>query len=533
MLVLFCAPAAFAQPASLEGTAVNGLNGQPLSGVHISLIGISPTGIRDAYGSLSDGHGHFSVTGVPAGMYILFTEKRGFLYVQKKKSGVPLPSMGLKAGEHDTEFKLEMTPRAVISGRVVDDSGDPVENAQVHAQPVSKESEPIALTFGEDTVPTDDRGAFRISGAPGKFYLIATPGGAHDAPPEIRLDGSTAIVYGQTYYPNAAAEEQAAPVDAKAGAEVTGIEIHLARLNPRTTPHLRISGMVQGTPPGKQHASVWIDHGLKFGDTTIQNDTVAGDDGSFTFHDLEPGVYRIWTAYNDVDRHLQSQPLEFRLEGSDVVNLQLNLAPGGDLSGTVEIAGEQPGAPKQKRTVRIGGSEGETDRDGAFHLSGVMPGKYGVGVEPLPENAYVKALTLDSVTVLGDRLDVSHGIRGSKLQIMIAPGGEITGTVLDKDGQRMLNSVTSVFLVPAEGEFEQSDRSAAHVDESATYSFHGVRPGKYYLMGYDLFFSGLEIEGPENIKKAAAAHGELVEVKEGDRIRRNVTIFEEQGDGKK
>ena len=126
--MLLCAAAA-AQPASLEGTAVNSLNGQALSGVHISLIGISATGIRDAYGGMSDQAGHFSIGTVPAGMYILFTEKRGFLYVQAKKSGIPLPSMGLKPGERLAGYKLEMTPRAVITGRVVDESGDPVENA--------------------------------------------------------------------------------------------------------------------------------------------------------------------------------------------------------------------------------------------------------------------------------------------------------------------------------------------------------------------------------------------------------------------
>lgn len=535
-MLLWTAIAA-AQPASLEGTAVNSLDGQALSGVHISLIGISATGIRDAYGAMSDPAGHFSIGSVPPGMYILFTEKRGFLHVETKKSGIPLPSVGLKAGEHKADFKLEMTPRAVITGRVVDESGDPVENAQVHAQPVSKDSEPIALTFGEDFTRTDDHGAFRISGPPGKFYIRATPGESSlKGPPEIRLDSSVDIEYTNTFYPSAASEEQAAPVEAKAGAEVSGIEIRLVRQVRKTAPTLTVSGAVHGYPTGpnwQQHTNVWLARGEKPDDLNDRNDRNPEKDGSFALRELEPGFYRMWAAYDEGPTHLQSRPVEFKLDGSDVTGLQLNLEAGGDLIGTVEVAGERQGAAKEKRKVRIGDGEGQTDGSGAFRISGIMPGKATVEVDPLPENAYVKSLVMDGAAMPGDRLDLSHGVRGSKLKIVVSTGGEITGNVLDKDGQRSLNSVTAVFLVPDDGDFEPRGHNPARVDESAAYSFHGVRPGKYHLLAYDLFASGFEIGDQDKVKKAVLTHGEALELKEGDRIRKDVTIYEEQADGKK
>jgi hypothetical protein len=170
--LLICATAA-AQPATFEGTVVNASNGQLLPGVHVSLIGFSFSlnSIRDAYGAMSDSTGHFSMAGIPPGLYILFTERRGFIYARAKKGALPFPTITLKGGEPVAGFKLEMSPRAVISGRVVDEFGDPVQNANVRVQPVSTAS----LNIGGGDTQTDDRGAFRISGAPGKYYIRAVP----------------------------------------------------------------------------------------------------------------------------------------------------------------------------------------------------------------------------------------------------------------------------------------------------------------------------------------------------------------------
>jgi len=524
-LILLICTAASAQPAAFEGTAVNGANGQPLPGVHISLIGVTMSGIRDAYGAISDATGHFSIAGIPPGPYVLLTELRGFIYVQEKKGALPIPAVTLKAGEHVAAFKLEMSPRAVISGRVVDEFGDPVQHVNVHVQAVSPETAPVSLNIAGQDAQTDDRGVFRISGAPGSYHVRANPPhNESDGTPEIRTDGTAPIVYGDTWYPGVTQVEQAAPVEAKAGAEIGGIEIRLARAATRETHRLTISGAVSGLPAGAASTATVRFHygagpmaGMSFMSASVR------PDGTFTLPFSEPGPYRVWAYYSDAKTHLQSQPVEFRAT-ADVTGLQLNLEPGGEITGSVEVPGDRPGVPREKRTVRIGDSSVETGSDGSFHLTGASPGKYSVEIDPLPQNGYVESMTLDGAKISGGSLDLTHGVRVSKLKIAVTIGGEITGAVLNKDGQRAANSLVVVALAPAEDEYEIDSRSMGRVDDNGVYTFHGVAPGKYRLVALDLF-SGSQITSPDDAKRFVQ-RGELIEVKPGERITKDIKVLE-------
>lgn len=97
----------------------------------------------------------------------------GFLYVPPK-SETPIPALFIKPGQKLEGYKLEMTPRAVPAGRIVDEFGDPVPNVAVQAMPVNPADAPIPL-FGNQNLRADDRGEFRIATVPGKYYLKVTP----------------------------------------------------------------------------------------------------------------------------------------------------------------------------------------------------------------------------------------------------------------------------------------------------------------------------------------------------------------------
>src|ERR1035441_3454876 len=125
ILVLLVSACLRGQQGSLEGMAVHAVTREPLSHVHVRLVAASFAGITGAYGAMSDRTGHFSIATIRPGTYILAPELAGFLYVQAK-GGVP--NLTIKPGQHVTGYQLEMTPRAVISGRVVDEAGDPLQS---------------------------------------------------------------------------------------------------------------------------------------------------------------------------------------------------------------------------------------------------------------------------------------------------------------------------------------------------------------------------------------------------------------------
>jgi hypothetical protein len=523
LFFLSCATLA-AQPAVVEGIAVNALTGEPLPGVHVRLFtGISEGGVTDAYGAVSDRAGHFSMARLKPGLYIVMLERTGFVSMQKKSNAVPFTSLSVKAGQHIADFKVEMTPRAVILGRVVDENGDPVQGANVESVPVSKDA-PMAIRFvGLPGGWTDDRGEFRISGGPGKFYLKATPLGNYGPGREIRADGSAEGMYGPTYYPSAAGTDRATPVEAVAGRDITGIEIRLGRQ--RTT---SISGVISGIPPGAGSAMVT----LRWGDSADRLSNSRSEsvqrNGEFRFSPVPPALhYQLFASYSSGDTVLRSQFVD--LEGdSGSSGLHLALAAGSDLAGSVEVAGDPPGTAAEKRTVRLelvgmgfGGQvpSAEVDKDGGFRMTGVFPGKYRVTVLTLPENGYVKSVMLDGAAA-SSRLDLTHG--GSRLKIVLSrDGAEISGRLLDKDGQPLTDSLGMVALVDDVEHMDQAQQT--RVGASGRYNLKAVRPGKYRLVGIDVLRSGA-MNGLDDFKTLVAA-AEEVEVAEGAHIEKDVRIL--------
>src|ERR1035441_2679712 len=66
------------QPASLEGKVVNQATGLPLAGVHVRLVtgDFTDSGADQiVYGAISDRAGHFSVTNMKPGIYVVIPDR--------------------------------------------------------------------------------------------------------------------------------------------------------------------------------------------------------------------------------------------------------------------------------------------------------------------------------------------------------------------------------------------------------------------------------------------------------------------------
>src|SRR4051812_41872736 len=140
ILLLAASACLWAQSAAIDGTAVDASTGQPLAGVHVRVFTIGSAGTPTAYGAMTDNAGHFSIAGLRPGTYLCMGEKAGYLSVRTPSGPSPAPTITVKAGENLAALKVEMTPRATIGGRVVDEFGDPVQNASVQVTPVSKDA---------------------------------------------------------------------------------------------------------------------------------------------------------------------------------------------------------------------------------------------------------------------------------------------------------------------------------------------------------------------------------------------------------
>lgn len=133
----------------------------------------------------------------------------------------------------------------------------------------------------------------------------------------------------------------------------------------------RLAGRVvlQGAPsPG---ALVTLDGERK------KLDVSAGADGSFSFSGLRPGRYGLAASTG----FAQARAAVDLKEGKDVLDVVLDLGPGGEISGTVTASG----APVFDAKVTVTGTkvhtEQRTARDGTYRVLALRPGEYGVTAE--------------------------------------------------------------------------------------------------------------------------------------------------------
>jgi len=402
-------PADATKMASVEGLVLNQVTKAPIKRVEVRLFRVEKgpisMGSNDAaYSTVTDAEGKFRIEGVEPGEYSLEHHKGSFVSGRGSRYSMIGSTLKLAAGEKLGSLRYYLTPQAIVSGRLFDDEGEPVEHAMVMVLgPVHGRS--VVSLGGPQGGPTNDRGEYRIPGAPGKYYVSARPQGRL-----AFLDGTAQVA--ATYYPSAGNKGGAEVVVTKPGSEVSGIDIQLTQATRQQV--FSIRGVVKGA--GSEQATVRLQTLDGAGRNTGSRMRIIGADGKFWFDKLAPGGYRLSASGSSGATWLFSAPADLKLDGADIANLVLVLEPGGELAGTLETVGMAPGPPPPgKLTVRLapvvtGGFAEETTADvdakGAFRLSGVAPGRFRIQVDGLPENACVASVVLDGKAASDGLFDV-------------------------------------------------------------------------------------------------------------------------------
>jgi hypothetical protein len=538
VVLLLLAASLAAQTASVEGVVLNQATGQPLSDVHVRVLtgDVATLSVERVYGAISDRAGHFTISGMRPGLYLVVPERTGFVFV-RPSGPIPATVLALKAGQHITDQRVEMTACGVVSGRVVDDAGDPVPGASLQLRAAPPDTDfvnPFAVPLPNYT---DDHGEFRTVVSPGKYYLQAAPLN-YRPPMETRPGEVPAMPYVATYYPNTGTMGEASPVQVKPGQEVTSLEIRLTHARPSgagggALSPLSIGGLVTGMPDGVR-ATITLRGNQDLGPRQSVRGTMADPDGKFLIRGLPPGSYKVFSQSASGKVRLQSQAVEVQLTGADMTNLLLRLAPGGDLGGSLEFAGEAAGAaPARKIAVTLEPAEqgvfgvsetnqGEVGKDGSFRIPGIFPGRYRVRVEPLPEGAFIRSVALDNATVDDAGFELSHGA-GSRLKITLSrDAGELSGKVLDHDGAPLASPLAAVLVWKDAAQVRPDHNPVA----DSRYALKGLRPGKYRLLAVDAFdFTNLAgANNPDEFAKALLAAAEEIEVKEGVRMVKDLKV---------
>ncbi len=492
--------------ALIEGTVTNSLTGEAIKKCRLSLRRMDGKA-GAAVSASTDAEGRFHFEGLDAGQYKLSAEKNGFVNQEFGARGINRPgsTLTLDRGMQLKGLSFKLMPQGAVSGKVVDDDGDPIVGASVQLlrSMFADGRQQLAPTgFAQ----TNDLGEYRIFAVnPGKYYLSAAIShhggekGDESFPP--------------TYYPAAIDPAAAGRLDVAAGAQLRGMDLAL-----RKTRTLRIRGKFTGpgSETGSRSGSLQLYPRSLAGMASLMRNfmVVRGVSGTFDMPNVLPGSYFLAIDQNEEkDKHYYARvPIE--VGNSDIDNLQVTLVEGMELNGRIRIEGASDVNLAsamvflKARDMQFGSTpNSRVKADGTFTLSSVPPGWHRVVFGGPTPGLYIKSIRFGDDDALINGLNASGP---NTIEIVLSSkGGQIDGQT--SPGAR-------VGLVPRSGLAEFFKATTA--DPEGRYSFRAVAPGDYLVLAMEEAEADL-LRDPEFIKKYESS-GESVSIKEGGRETRQL-----------
>ena len=216
---LFAQSTASSKLTSISGTVIDSATGQVVAKAAVVLRVVSPSSDKDeSKSATTDPTGHYELPDIRPGEYYLSVSKTGYLnggYGRRlgRNGGTPI---SVSEGKSLAGMDIKIQRGAVISGRVLDEDGEPFPNVQVMAlQYLHMGGKRRMMPVGQ--AQTDDRGEYRVHDlAPGNYY-VSCHVDARRSPVVTETDGKKA--YAATYYPGVTAVDAATAVAVTAGSE--------------------------------------------------------------------------------------------------------------------------------------------------------------------------------------------------------------------------------------------------------------------------------------------------------------------------
>jgi len=318
---------------TVSGQVVTAAEGAPLKSSRGVLIRQDASSHPPAFSATTHGDGRFEIKKVLPGRYLFFASHAGYITQQYKVRGMNGGAvLTLVPGQEVDDALFRLVRGAVITGRIVDESGEPMAKIGVTAPRKLSAEE---AEEGEDSSPrtnneqlvtssivvTNDRGEYRIFDLkPGEYYVRAAGFESFVRGAEDGLDWITSTNPGTRYcpvfYPGVIQRDQAQSVVVAAGEEVR------AEFAMRQVTTMEVSGRViaaDGKAASGAFVLLYIPEAMNWSD---QLNTNTGAKGEFTIKGVLPGSY-ILTAQREEEgrRQFAQQKLEVGNENTDSVCL--------------------------------------------------------------------------------------------------------------------------------------------------------------------------------------------------------------------
>jgi hypothetical protein len=389
LLVLAALPGAAQQTGSvptvaLFGRIVNALTHEPVRRASVKIYTS-----KDQWDEITDGDGRFKFPPLKRAEYGFMAHRDGFTDRTYK--------VELSDFDDPKELPVELFPQGVITGKVVDGFGQPLQRAEIQA---------LRANQMAGSEQTNDLGEYRLSGLdPGAYRIRVT----YREGREAVLDPTPITTASAT---------KATELAVKPGALISGIDFVLNPVRP-----VSVRGSIHtetGQPVDRASLSLAGPNGQSSGPGNV-------DAGKFEIPDISPGSYTISARTVDKTAPLFGS-VKVEVHGEDVSDIDLTMHPSPKLEGRIQAEGGNVDTLSSvqilfipaDRTQMMSMQFARPDNVGAF-TAGLNPGEYTLAVQSLPENFVVQKVTLDETPVTNWKIKMDSSADPKKLVIVLAP----------------------------------------------------------------------------------------------------------------
>jgi len=489
--------------------------------------------------AITDNEGHYDFRDLPAGKYSISVTKSGYVNVQYGQTRPFEQGKSIELVETQPMDKADITmPRgSVISGRLVDEFGEPMPDATVTAMRSTWTNGKRRLQPAGRTATSNDLGQYRIYGLPpGDYYISATLRGAAEMMvTEMAMAASFTVSstgaqpsgseprsgYSPTYYPGTPNGGDAQRIPLGAGEEKGNADFGLMPVK-----LAKVTGTVIGSD-GRPVEGAMINAAPRNSSEISFPSPLGGartdKNGNFTMPSVAPGDYtlrasgmrmmtssgeggemvfmtRINMGGGDGQTEFGSVPLA--VNGEDITNVMIVTSKGTTATGRVTWEGGSK--PANTATVRIAAMSTESDgpnvlaggsapvsAEGAFEIKGIA-GQRLFRPTGLPTGWVLKSVKVNGQDITDTGLEVKPNEPVTGLDIVLtSQTTEVTGSV--KSGNDAASDYTVVIFA------EDSQKwtvpmtryiTGTRPNQDGRFQVKNLPAGSYYAVALDYIAQG-------------------------------------------
>jgi protocatechuate 3,4-dioxygenase beta subunit len=444
--------------------------------------------------------GRYEFRDVAPGRYTLRVERSGYLaltYGQRRpgEQGRPL-EIAEKGVADKVDFAL---PRmSVISGRVLDDLGEPIAGITVWVLQTRYIQGRRQLVATGANARTDITGRYRLlSLPPGDYAVMGTTRETwpHDSDPK------QVFGYAPTYFPGTSTAAQAQRVKLGVAQEASGIDFSLVA--GRTSNVRGNATSASGLPLGGETVTMMHEIGgptMWMGSAVAVASTKVAGDGSWTLSSIPPGEYRLSIrAAARGNNPAQEGQVTINVAGVDVEGLSLVAGAGGTVRGEVvtddgsplpagfdRMQVRPPFNPNARMMISVlHPDNGRVQSDGSFEVQGVLRDTV-LSIGPLTGEWTLKAIEVEGRDMADLPLPIEHDKTLSGVRVVLTSRPTTIRGALRDDRQNPAEGTVIVFAEDSTT-WREGSRTirATRLDQRGLFTFKGLPAGDYFLVALD------------------------------------------------